>query len=150
MAPIFFRRYSDVSLTSCSSTRGDFPLSEVLTSNVSTWWISAEQSMPGGVGEEWLQFSFGGTRRVSFLGIRIPPLPMGPLSVREFHVLENDRNDEECWKLASPVTMHTLDLSELQEFAFNPPMDTSAVRLVCTSNAAAGARFGRSIDTPGE
>ena len=35
----------------------------------------------GGIGEEYLDFSFGGMRRISFLAMKIPSLPHGPLSV---------------------------------------------------------------------
>merc|ERR1712113_785639 len=112
-------------LDACSSTRGDFPLSEVLSPDRSTWWISGEQSMPGGVGQEWLQFSFGGVRRISFVGVRIPPLPQGPLSVREFHLLKSECDGAEAWTLISPAGMTTLDRPKIQEFALDPPVDTA-------------------------
>merc|ERR1711971_583547 len=76
----------EVVVSGCSSTRGDFPLEGVLADDDS-WWISDQQSMPMGVGEEYLEFSFGAIpRRVEFICLRIPPLPSGPLSVRNFHL----------------------------------------------------------------
>ena len=79
-------------VTACSSTMGQCPLAEALTPARDTWWISA----PGTVGVdgrtraaegEWLEFDFGVTPvLVSFVGVAIPPLPQGPLSVRQFHL----------------------------------------------------------------
>lgn len=66
--------------------RGDYPISVVLNDREDEWWISRPGSCPGGLGAEWLEFSFPGLRRVSCVGLMIPPLPYGPLSVREFHL----------------------------------------------------------------
>lgn len=73
-----------ISVSCASTTRGDFPLKEILTTNERSWWISADGSFELGYGREWLEFSFGGLKRISYIGIRIPPMPQGPLSVREF------------------------------------------------------------------
>lgn len=150
---------AEVTVSGSSSTRGDFPLSEVLTANASTWWISAAGSMPGGVGGEWLEFSCPGVRRIAFVGIKIPPLPQGPLSVREFHLLRRRidiaaldlaDDDESAWVLASAGPMHTLDTACMQELALDPPMDTQKVRLVCTTTAAAeGLAFFGGVDCVG-
>lgn len=138
-------------VSGCSSKRGDFPLTEVMNSDESTWWISATGSMPRGIGREWLQFSFPGIRSVRFLGIKIPPLPQGPLSVREFHVLSR-RTDlpacqlpddsDDAWQLASPPNLQTLDTARMQEFVFDPAIETNKVRLVCTKTAEAGSVLG--------
>jgi len=138
----------DVSISDCSSTRGDFPLEEALTSDGRTWWISEAGSMSRGVGEEWLQFSFPGVRRVSFIGIKIPPLPQGPLSVREFHLLTRaqdprgaalSHDDKDAWVRGSSGSLQTLNTGSLQELAILPPVDTTAIRLVCTRTAAAAS-----------
>lgn len=139
---------SSVSIVGCSTNRGDFPLSAILDDDDSTWWISEEFSMPSGEGNEWLEFSFGTTpRRVSFVGMKIPPLPFGPLSVRDFHLLALtestpthlavDQQEGGTWAPASPVPLQTLDLANLQEYAIVPPVETTRLRLVCTRNAAA-------------
>lgn len=133
---------TELSVDACSSTRDDFPLQEVLNSNTSTWWISEGGSMPGGVGEEWLEFSFGGVRRVSYIGLQIPPMPMGPLSVREFKLLSRGLGDEGSWSEVLQAPMTTLDRAEMQEFAINPPVITAGIRLVCLTNAAASSKFG--------
>eukprot|EP00438_Fugacium_kawagutii_P003898 Skav220691 [mRNA] locus=scaffold472:240356:245488:+ [translate_table: standard] len=95
----------------------------------------------GGHGREYLDFSFGATpRRVTVVALKIPPLPYGPLSVRDFHleVLDNDA------KRKNVGMMMTLDSPEMQEFVVYPPLECCNLRLVCTRNAAAAIR-----ETPG-
>jgi hypothetical protein len=126
----------DISVTGCSSSRRDFPLEVVLNDARDEWWISAPGSTPGGYGEEYLEFSMGSVpHRVQFVSLCIPPLPHGPLSVRAFHVLAADASGS--WVSVSPEFL-TLDRADLQEFALVPPVDTTAIRIVCTRNAAAG------------
>lgn len=138
----------EVSVVGCSSTRGDFPLSVVLDLNkADTWWISDSGTMTMGQGSEYLEFSLGGHRRLSFLGLRIPPLPQGPLSVRDFHLLA--KASEEDWVPASLNPLQTLDRSDLQEFVLVPPVETTAIRLVCTSNAVAETRAALRADCIG-
>merc|ERR1712048_421158 len=136
-------REQDVIVSGCSSTRGDFPLQAVLGERQDQWWISGKGSMPGGVGREYLEFSFGQKpRRISVVALRIPPLPRGPLSVRDFHLLAlrpgYDPADENSWIAASPDPLQTLDRADLQEFAIVPPVETTGMRLVCTRNAISG------------
>ena len=149
----------EVSVARCSSSSGQHPPAEALTPSRDTWWISGPGTTPRGVGRQWLQFELGTTvRRISYLGICIPPLPHGPLSVRDFHVLyatekqksvsvdeeagdspalpDDDVDWQPCPGLAGEG-LHTLDHEELQEFAFSPPLEATSVRLVCTKNAAA-------------
>merc|ERR1719440_1919957 len=142
---------ADVSVSGCSSSRGDFPLTETLTDNEQTWWISAAGSMPRGVGREWLEFSFTCVCCVRFIGIKIPPLPHGPLSVREFHIQKrrvdsaglNLTDDcESAWDMATRLPLQTLNTARMQEFVFNPAIETNKVRLVCTKTAAAGSLAG--------
>ncbi len=75
-------------------------------------------------------------RRVGAVGIKIPPLPQGPLSVRRFHIEYLNEGFE--WK-KHRSTFYTLDRAELQSFAILPPIDASRVRVVCTMNAASEA-----------
>ena len=67
---------------------------------------------------------------------KIPPLPFGPLSVREFHLEARTHDDPTEWTRVTPDLL-TLDQAELQGFAIVPAIDALAVRLVCTRNAAA-------------
>jgi hypothetical protein len=125
----------DISVSGCSSSRNDFPPDVVLNDDRSEWWISAPRSMPSGCGSQYLEFAFGAVpRRIEFVAMSIPPMPSGPLSVRDFHLLANDGSG--TWKPASPE-YKTLDVPGLQEFAMVPPVDATAIRLVCTRNAAA-------------
>lgn len=131
---------SDVTVVGCSSNRGDYPLSAALDRDESTWWISAPQSMPDGRGAEFLEFSFGSApQRVSFVGIRIPPMPYGPLSVRTFHLLALSNCGNNSWIDVGAKPLTTLDRGNLQEIAIVPPAETTRIRLVCTCNAAAAA-----------
>lgn len=137
---------NSVVVTRCSSTAAHFPLEAVLDDSRRTWWISSSDNIRGVLGEEYLEFSFGPTvRRVNYIGIRIPPLPQGPLSVREFHIMalselvdpnSADALLPESWRLCSQKPLITLDQADLQEFCMHPPIDAKMVRLVCTKNAA--------------
>ena len=141
--------HTDVNVCGCSSTRGDFPVACVLSNAEDEWWISRNGAFARGEGLEYLEFSFGlSPRRISFVGVSIPPMPGGPLSVRCFHLEaridnlgaddegNNEAMNKECWIKASPVLI-TLDVNGLQEFALVPPVATTNIRLVCTQNAMA-------------
>jgi len=133
---------NEVSVVGSSSCRGDFPISAVLNTNDSEWWISDNESMPHGRGCEYLEFSFGGLRRISYVALKIPPLPHGPLSVRLFHILKlrpgmsRQSTQSDAWVVVSPNPLQTLDREGLQEFALIPPCEAECLRLVCTANAA--------------
>ena len=124
----------DVVVARASSSRGDYPLSVVLDDD-DGWWISSPGSMQYGHGEEWLQVDFSGEehtpRRVTAIGVRIPPLPMGPLSVRRFHLCSHQGATRQEWSL------QTLDSSRLQWISLKPPLEVESVRVVMTCNAAA-------------
>lgn len=114
-----------------SSNRGDFPLHVVLEDDERKWWISRPGSFTQGRGEEFLDFVFASPSVVRVMGISIPPMPMGPLSVREFAV-EADVNDK--WKSVSP-RMQTLDRPGLQEVALDL-VETRRLRVKFLSSAA--------------
>jgi len=125
-----------VSVTGCSSSRGDFPLEAVLNAASDEWWISGPGSMPGGRGREYLEFSFGPSpRRIEFVALRIPAMPYGPLSVRCFVVRALSASGE--WVPATPE-LQTLDRADLQEFALVPAVDTTGIRIECLSTASVG------------
>mmetsp|Transcript_37793 Transcript_37793/g.90787 ORF Transcript_37793/g.90787 Transcript_37793/m.90787 type:complete len:348 (+) Transcript_37793:23-1066(+) len=176
-----------------SSDRGDYDLSEALTRNTTTWWISGDGNFRAGSGEEYLEFKVGDVpTRVSVIGIKIPPMPAGPLSVRKFRVdvlvdpavqqgptgagkgsggndpqapaaapgkgqgkggygrqrftpVEataegQERGPDPGWETV--LRAETLDVGHLQELAFDRPVDTTRVRLVCLTNAAMGRAEG--------
>ncbi len=135
-----------VSVVRASSTRGDYPLSSVLGNEEGTWWISAEGSMHGGQGAEFLEFSLspnGTARRCSYVGLSIPPLPQGPLSVRKFRI-DWSYDGKEWTEGCRRYTMETMDMAGMQSFKLERPVDAAKVRLVCLSNAFTSARGGTS------
>jgi len=133
-------RVSDVTVTGCSSSRGDFPISAVLNDAENEWWISESGTCPDGHGREYLEFSFGAELcRVTVLAMKIPPLPYGPLSVRDFHLEVIDPMQ------STTPTLMTLDSREMQEFVLFPPLECRKLRLVCTRNAAAAMMSGEHV-----
>mmetsp|Transcript_10549 Transcript_10549/g.21696 ORF Transcript_10549/g.21696 Transcript_10549/m.21696 type:complete len:200 (-) Transcript_10549:7-606(-) len=76
-----------VRATNCSSHDGIHSLRHTLRDNETTWWLSKTGSMPNGRGKQWVQYLLDESSnlvRVSSVSIKIPPMPQGPLSVREF------------------------------------------------------------------
>ncbi len=155
---------ASVKCVACSSSRGDFNLDVVLNDNDSQWWISDHNEFRRGQGREWLEFDVseknsGAPTRVSLLGVKIPVLPYGPLSVRRFHIqYSNDREvstsseprvaslEERMialsrnWISVPTHEMCTLDRPEIQMFAMQPPIEATRVRIVCTLSAIGEAR----------
>ena len=135
-----------ISVVRASSTRGDYPLSSVLGNEEGTWWISVEGSMESGQGKEYLEFSLsanGTARRCSYVGLSIPPLPHGPLSVRRFRI-DWSYDGKEWTEGCRRYTMETMDMAGMQSFKLDQPIDAAKVRLVCLSNAFTSARGGTS------
>jgi len=114
-----------------SSTRGDFPLQTVLEDDDRKWWISKPGSFSLGRGEEYLEFEFASSTFVQVMGISIPPMPMGPLSVREFSV---EAHVKQRWQAISP-RLQTLDQTGLQEVALQL-VGTRRLRMKCFTSAA--------------
>lgn len=133
---------TEISAVACSSTRGDFPLSITLAEEEesSSWWISAEGTMVNGIGEQWLEYKLtpsAGTilRRCRFVGVSIPPLPQGPLSVRQFRV-DSSQDGGKTWMLGGTI-YETENETGIQTFRLAQEIDANRVRLVCLTNAAA-------------
>lgn len=125
----------------CSSMDGSFPLHECLTPDETTWWISGGNSMPEGRGREYVEFMLDSRNvicRLTEVQIKIPPMPAGPLSVREFEIeapVENTKTGETEWKVISPK-FGVQNATGYQRFELYPPIgvDVSRVRVVCLSN----------------
>eukprot|EP00946_MAST-07B_sp_MAST-7B-sp1_P005298 g5298.t1 len=134
--PFFLcHRVTNFSCSCASSSRGDFPLSAVTNCDDQQWWISGQDNFKLGSGREWLEFKLGdgsAVQRVSAIGVKIPPLPFGPLSVRQFHV--EYKAVDGTW-MRHPGVFETLDHASMQWFALLPPIDTHCVRVVCTLSA---------------
>lgn len=123
----------DVQVKGCSSTDGSHPIADCLSPSEDTWWISGAESMPGGRGSEFVEFQLSATslRRLSRVGIKIPPLPQGPLSVRDFVIQAFNAG---VWGTISPI-WRCENVPQMQYFAFDPPgVDVQLVRVVCLSN----------------
>ena len=119
-------------------------LDKVLDPATDNWWISAHNSMEGGKGGEWVAFRLGDPHtsyRVERVDLRIPPLPSGPLSVRDWHLETAAAGEEDehggfgTWTRAT-ATLQTVDSEHLQSFHLEPPIEAAFVRIVCTRNAA--------------
>ena len=122
-----------MTVTSASSDRGDFPLSNVLDDDTQSWWKSECGSMPGGKGEEYIDFRLsdsGSIRQVQSVSVAIPPLPFGRLSVLDFRI--DYSIDGKAW-LSCDRVMRTRNISGLQRFMLSD-FDAVHVRLACLSN----------------
>lgn len=142
--------HSQVQAIQASSTAGRFPLQEVLRDDDTTWWISSTGSMPKGRGHEYVQFRLGPVlRRLSAISIKIPPLPLGPLSVRTIRLdvlLEEGatsssldmvphHEEQQQWKTVSTPSHWTVEnKTGYQKFELHPPIDAKVIRIVCLTN----------------
>jgi len=128
---------SEVTVLGCSSSDKSHPISECLSSDLTTWWISGPNSMINGLGREFVEFQMGSQcelRRLSRVGVSIPPLPAGPLSVREFVLEAPAVGKKGHWKAVS-VVLSTRNVSGMQYFQLPPPgIDVDRVRFTCLSN----------------
>jgi len=133
-----YLKMDEVSVIGASSTRGHFPIESVL-GNEKTWWLSAKGTMHSDQCEEYLEFRLspdGTIKRLSFVGVSIPPLPNGPVSVRRFRI--DYSQDGTHWaKGGENYTMETMDFNGVQTFRLHRPIDASHVRLTCLQNAFA-------------
>ena len=127
-------QHEHVLATNCSSSDGIHPLQYCLWDNENTWWLSRHGSMPGGRGQEWVQFQLCRRNRLcrlSSVSLNIHPMPQGPLSVRDF--LIQAFHLERGWHPVTPV-FSVGNRSGWQTFGFPEPVDVDEVRLVCLSN----------------
>ena len=115
----------------------------MLDPNTANWWISGNGSMPLGMGGEELTFELGGEegeggggglRRLRKLELKIPPLPQGPLSVRDFEVFTTTESEiDGPWDLVFEGS--TSDTGELQVFDMPPETDARFIKFVCRKTA---------------
>jgi hypothetical protein len=136
----------NVRVIACSSTDGAHPPGACLSPDEDSWWISAADSMPEGKGREYVEFELSNTLcRLTSVSIKIPPLPAGPLSVRDF-CLEGPRqvaHKGEQWGRITPV-FRVQNHSGMQQFTLDPPgLDVDRLRIVCLSNQLSDFYNGR-------
>lgn len=134
---------SSVQVVRASSSNEQHPLSAALDPSESNWWISGPDSMPGGRGREFVEFQLS-TKicRLQQFSIQIPPLPMGPLSVRQLrlekyqppqHEDEHPHPPGNPWIPISPIWT-VENKTGWQTFTLDPPVDVQLVRVLCLSN----------------
>jgi hypothetical protein len=132
-----------VEVVGCSSHDKVHSLQACLSDDENTWWISGEHTMPRGRGCEYLELSVGPKlRRLTAVSIKIPPLPQGPLSVREFRIEAPSTTSSSTsidgesteWTAVSPV-FTVANRTGYQRFMLSDPvLDVSHIRLVCLTN----------------
>jgi hypothetical protein len=131
---------SHVSATGCSSISTSVwrdyrpSLSDCLTEDESTWWISKE---PLRLRQQYVDFLCVPQSgcfhcvRIQEISIKVPPFEVGPYALRDFVV--QSKNAEEQWNNISP--QWTLEpRSGWQRFEWNDPVDVGNLRLLCLSN----------------
>lgn len=133
-------RHEDVSTIAASSTSGHHPLESVLqveeNGRRSSWWISGPGSMPGGQGEEYVQFRLdplGRMRRLQAVSIVIPIMPSGPCSVWQFRIDYLQHELPQQWK-SYPTTFSLNQKSGFQKKCLDVPIDATEIRIVCLTN----------------
>lgn len=139
----------------CSSHDGVHRLQEAVSDSENTWWLARSGTMPDGKGREYVQFAlkpkvpvaealcaplFASSPstlcRLRYVRIKIPTLPLGPLSVREFHLETFDLY--RGWRPITPTFCVNGNHEGWQTFAVpGGGRDVSEVRVVCTSNQMA-------------
>ena len=142
---LIIRELPSVTAVSCSSSSMQHPLSEALTRDNSTWWIS------GGCAPQHIEFEINGPPQATLLqivGITIPPLPQGPLSVRTFSIAYTDRASQSPdGFIENSIIYETVNTAQLQLFLVDPPIlitpskryPKPRLRIICKSTAAENA-----------
>ena len=125
--------HKNVEASACSSSSNQHPISEVLNSRETTWWIS------NGHCPQWVEFRVENPTFLKQICIKIPKLPFGPLSVRSFkisYLADSDDGDE---FIEDDRIFETLDTDRFQVFAVDPPImllgKSPKFRIVCLSTA---------------
>lgn len=128
---------SDVQVTRASSSSEQHPLQAALDDGTSTWWISAPGSMTRGRGREFVEFQLADRRcRLTEFSIQIPPLPMGPLSVRRFQLMARSQRNPLEWYNISPIWT-VENRTGWQEYKLEKAVDAQHVRVICLTNQMA-------------
>jgi hypothetical protein len=138
---------SDAEAILASSTSGQHPLSAALDESEATWWISQSESMTRGIGREHIEFRLSDRLcRLKQFSIKIPPLPMGPLSVRllflqkEVVTTTPANNNQTTWVSISP-DWTVENKTGWQDYTLDSPVDAQNVRVVCLTNQMAELMF---------
>ena len=136
---------SQVEAVAASSLDATHKLTGCLVNDEDSWWLSGFGTMPGGRGDEYVEFRLCPRpllRRVVAVFVRIPPLPLGPLSVREFRVEVSDENL--TWRNL-PEVYSVDNRTGLQRFPIGN-IDAYCIRIVCLSNQI--SQFLEAMESP--
>ena len=136
------RRIDGMRTVDCSSSSNQFALEESFTPKKNTWWISRDQT------PQYVQFEALVNEAVVLetIGIVIPPLPHGPLSVRTFSVSYTvgglEKKGDRIEFTSDDRVFETKDDSGLQIYHLEPPIIVRpcrdrrpCVRVICKSTA---------------
>lgn len=125
--------HNNVQAIGCSSHDERHPLSACLDPDEDSWWVSGARSMPLGRGREYVEFQLANTLcRLTSVSIKIPPIPRGPLSVKEFELLAPVDVERTHW-ISISKRFDVRNVTGFQRFAM-VPTDVQHVRLVCWTN----------------
>jgi hypothetical protein len=143
---------TDVEAMVASSTSGQHPISAALDESEATWWISEPGSMTRGIGREHIEFRLSPDNklcRLNQFSIKVPPLPMGPLSVRLLFLetkvqttlranttTVNQTTTTTTWVRISP-DWTVENKTGWQDYTLESLVDAQSVRVVCLANQMA-------------
>jgi hypothetical protein len=132
---------SDIEAVAASSMDSLFKLEGCLVDDEESWWLSGEGTMPRGRGEAYVEVRLAkdnSLRRIQSVSMSIPPLPAGPLSVREFRV---DVSSEQGVWVQLPFVFQVENVRGMQRFSIGN-VDARSIRVVCLSNQISHALLG--------
>lgn len=122
----------EVRVLDASSHDKIHPLICSLYGDEDTWWLSGYETMRCGRGCQWVQYYMGdGLRRLSTVFLKIPPLPQGPLSVKDFCL--QTFTLFKGWHNVTPI-FSADNVSGWQRFDLPEPCDVQEIRFVCLNN----------------
>ena len=128
--------HTNVVARACSSSSNQHPISEVLNSRETTWWIS------NGHCPQWVEFQVEQPTLLRQINIKIPKLPLGlcRLDHLEFRTLANEDDGDKF--IEDDRIFETIDTDRFQVFAVDPPImlfgKRPKFRIVCLSTAKPG------------
>lgn len=130
--------HEDVEVTDCSSHDHSHPLESCLDSDEDSWWMAASGSMTNDIEKPWIHFSLTDKPacRLTSVSFKIPPLPHGPLSLREFSLDISLLKRNEPESILRNFALN--NQSGWQRFELQPPLDAYSLKLRCLSNQISG------------
>ena len=120
--------HDQVTVVACSSSNGSHDLQACLNEDRNTWWSSADNTMPGGVGEEWIEFQLGPKpRRLSTISLSACREEEGRIRVKKFQL--QVQRDGSWITLPKIYWLHRWAYQVQLE-----PVDAHSIRILCLQN----------------